>query len=138
MATDALLGGVTAGMGYGVQRLASGMRSGSGLLEAGSWQEAEQAVGARLGVSKNTSKMFVEGMCSPRVPDFVADDGIYEVKWYSRTSLTRTAQLRDEAALAKSLGKPFYIVVRQGTRVSPKVFELFEEPRTGKVLRWLR
>ena len=137
MAVDALVGAVSAGAGRGIQRLVSGARSGARLLDAGSWQEAEAAVGARLGVAKNTHKMFVEGMSKPRIPDFITENGIYEVKWYSRTKLTWTAQLQDEAMLARELGKPFYIVVRQGTRVSATVFERAQ--RTGgDVLRWLR
>ncbi len=109
----------------------------SNLLEAESWQEAERAVGKLLGWAKNTTKYFVEGMSRPRIPDFISDEAIYEVKWYGASKLTMSSQLRDMAILARTKGIPFNIVVRQGTYVTDSVYELVESTG-GQILRWFK
>ncbi len=71
----------------------------------------------------------VQMVLSYRIPDFVTDDYIAEVK--NRVSLSVNErsiynQLRDYAAAADNLGIPFWLFVRTNTRVPDEIDRLVE------------
>ncbi|MCX7682628.1 MAG: putative toxin, partial [Anaerolineae bacterium] len=93
------------------------------LLNATTWQQAEQMLSRYLGVAKNTQNIFVQGMSQARRPDFInlAQGYIAEAKWVQ--NLYMSDQIRDIVKLAQTWGVKFDIYVRQGTHVSEEVLK---------------
>jgi RHS repeat-associated protein len=78
---------------------------------------AEHYIGNAYGLFRNTVKI------GGRTPDFLTSKVLREIKnvielrWSGRVA----AQLRDYAAICKQTGRQFYIHVRPGTKVDPRV-----------------
>lgn len=88
------------------------------LLNAATWQQAEQMLSQYLGVAKNYQPFLVGGMSRARVPDFInlAQGYIADAKW--RQAVYLDSQIKDLLQLAKTWGVRLDIYVRQGTHVS--------------------
>jgi hypothetical protein len=105
------------------------------LLNATTWQQAEQMLSQYLGVAKNIQKFSIPGTSQARIPDFInlAQGYIAESKWVQH--LTMSQQLRDMAELARQLGVKFVIYVRQGTIVDRSIIELVGEENIIRIFQ---
>ncbi len=93
------------------------------LLNATTWQQAEQLLSQHLGVARNFQNIFVQGMSQARRPDFInlAQGYIADAKW--RQAVYLDPQIRDLIQLAKTWGVRLDIYVRQGTHVSQELID---------------